>query len=231
MDITPSTAMVAPPGQLPATIASALSKLSKTPAGIPNFMITFTSALGSSLASTRKSAQAGTLNKSHAHAIKLLGIMYHCLISCVPDDNHVVEMTEDCGLDTHLCLNWLQRKHAPTTTTSVVKALLSIFQEDFVGGNIVAGIEKKIAANDALAHKINLEDSVLRACASGDMSALAISSLALYNPFSFLLRTEEALDLRMVSHSRLCPGVWPREGRIFRGVSPTCETHFEGFQF
>ena len=71
------------------------------------------------------------------------------------------------GPPLQLCLNWLQRKYAPTTTASAVKALLSIFQEDFVGGNIVAGIEEKIAANDALPdnHVHNLHvDRVSGAC-------------------------------------------------------------------
>ena len=89
--------MVAPPGQLPATIASALSKLSKTPADVPSFMITFTLALGPLLASTRKDAQAGNLNKSHTHTIKLLKIMYDCLLSCMSDNNDIIDMTTDCG--------------------------------------------------------------------------------------------------------------------------------------
>ena len=155
--------MAAPPGPLSTTSAAALSKLklTKTPAGIPIFMIKFTSALGPLLAQTLRSAQAGTLNKTDTRAVKLLEIMYDCLISCMPDDNDVVKMTKDCGLDAHLCLDWLQRKYAPTTTASAVKALLSIFQENLVEGNIVAGIEEKIAANDALPDKVKLEDSVL----------------------------------------------------------------------
>ena len=153
--------MVAPPGQLPATIASALSKLSKTPDDVPNFMITFALALGPLLASTRKDAQAGNLNKSHTHTIKLLKIMYDCLLSCMSDNNDIIDMTTDCGPDAHHYLNWLQLKHAPTTTASAVQALLSIFQKDFLGDDIVAGIEKNIATNDALPDEINLEDTVL----------------------------------------------------------------------
>ena len=31
-----------------------------------------------------------------------------------PDDKDVVKMTKDCGTDGHECLEWLQRKYAPT---------------------------------------------------------------------------------------------------------------------
>ena len=105
--------MVAPPGPLSATSASALSKLTlkKTPAGIAVFMIKFPSALGPLLASTLRSAMKGTLNKEDTRAIKLLEIIYDCLVGCMPDDNDVVKMTNDCGMDGHLCLLWLKRKY------------------------------------------------------------------------------------------------------------------------
>ena len=62
-------------------------------------MIKFPSALGPLLASTLRSAMKGTLDKTDTRAVKLLEIIYDCLIGCMPDDNDVVKMTSDCGMD------------------------------------------------------------------------------------------------------------------------------------
>ena len=154
--------MVAPPGPVSTTSAAALSKLNlkKTPAGIAVFMIKFPSALGPLLASTLRSAMRGTLDKHDPRAANLLELIYDCLIGCMPDDKDVVKMTKDCGMDGHLCLNWLKRKYAPTNTASSIKALLSIFQEP-LGDDIVAGIDEKIAANDELPDEVTIGDEVL----------------------------------------------------------------------
>ena len=151
--------MVAPPGPLSTTSAAALSKLSlkKTPAGIAVFNIKFPSALGPLLASTLRSAMRGTLDKDDPRAIKLLELIYDCLIGCMPDDKDVVKMTKDCGMDGHLCLLWLKRKYAPTNTASSIKALLCLFQEP-LGADIVAGIDEKIAANDELPDEVTIRD-------------------------------------------------------------------------
>ena len=154
--------MVAPPGPLSATSASALSKLTlkKTPAGIAIFMIKLPAALGPLLATTLRSAMQGTLNKHDERAIKLLENIYDCLVGCMPDDNDVVKMTKDCGTDGHLCLLWLKRKYAPSNTASSINTLLGIFQEP-LGKDVVAGIDKKIAANDDLPEEVTISDEVL----------------------------------------------------------------------
>ena len=154
--------MVAPPGPTSTTSQAALAKLKlvKTPAGIAIFMVKFPSALGPLLASTLRSALRGSLDKSDTRAIALLELIYDALIGTMPDDKDVVKMTKDCGTDGHECLEWLQRKYAPTTTASSIKALLGIFQEPF-GNDVVAGIEDKIAANDALPDTVTISDPIL----------------------------------------------------------------------
>ena len=74
-DPTPSTPMVAPPGPLSATSASALSKLTlkKTPAGIAIFTIKFPSALGP-LTSEHRDARRGLVCRSSANTPSALPV-------------------------------------------------------------------------------------------------------------------------------------------------------------
>lgn len=138
-------------------------KLELSPAGMKAFNLIFPAALGTMLSETLKYAlSTQTLEPKVAKIRAIHNHIYRSLVLILAQHPTVlVEAHAACGELGPACVQWLNDRYNPTTTTSRIVSLMSIIRDPVDHDNLLGSIRATVASNAQLVDELKLAEPVV----------------------------------------------------------------------